>query len=59
MQLPDMDDDLTARHDHVTTKEKIELMNFSIEFLDKSRNFHGFFLKNCKISGIFGEFGHF
>ena len=40
-------------------KDWIELLNFSIEFLDKFRKFHGFFLKNCKIPGILGEFGHF
>ena len=40
-------------------KERIELMKFLIEFLDKSSKFHGFFLKFYKISGILGEFGHF
>ena len=43
----------------VVPKEKIELMNFSIEFLDKFREFHGFFLEICKCSGILDEFGHF
>ena len=42
-----------------TERDRIESVDFSIEFLDQFRKFHGFFLKNCKISGIFSEFGHF
>ena len=41
------------------TQDRIEILNFSIEFLDQVRNFHGFFKNFCKISGIFDEFGHF
>ena len=41
------------------TKDRIESANFSIEFLDQFRKFHGFFVFNGKFSGILDEFGHF
>jgi len=43
----------------VPTKDRIEILNFSIEFLDQLRNFQENFSNFCKCSAILSEFGYF
>ena len=40
-------------------KDRIEILNFSIEFFTNFGNFTNFSSKFCKISGNFNEFRHF
>ena len=40
-------------------KERIELLNFSIEFSHQFRKFHRILMKFYKISGILNNFEHF